>query len=160
MRSPSASAGNWPTGLSPWLRTTLAGPWILALLMIQRGALFAVPIGAIYLVFFSAHRLQDMGNIAGFLGLIFAASALGGFLHHIVGRRLFRIPIVGPAFAGIAAITPYMAAISVLVRLKDGRGLLEPWDEASRVVFVALTLFFGPFFGYFVIRRLHSDDAA
>ena len=138
----------WIEGLPPWLRPVAYGPCVLFIAIYSRGGILALPLATIYLIFFSKQPVPDLLLGVGVLALLFAAAALGGLAHSIVGHKIARIRFIGPFLAGMVALGPYMAAMGLLLQLRSTGHLFTPWDGAVYFTVGICTLIFGPILGW------------
>ena len=138
----------WIEELPPWLRPVLYGPCLLLIAIYSRGGILALPLAAIYLIFYSKQPVSDLLLGVGVLALLFAAAALGGLMHSIVGHRIARIRFVGPFLAGMVDLGPYTVAMGLLLQLRSTGQLFTPWDDAVYFTVGICTLIFGPIVGW------------
>ena len=138
----------WIEELPLWLRPVAYGPCLLLFLILARGGILIVPLAAIYLIFESKQPMTDLLLGIGFLSLLFAAAALGGLVHSLIGQRLARIRFVGPCLAGIVDVLPYIAAIGLVIQWRDTGHLFAPWNDAVYFTVGICTLIFGPVIGW------------
>lgn len=139
---------SWTEERPPWLRPALYGPCILFGLILARGGVLAVPLVGIYLIFGSKRPLADMALGASVLALLFASAAMGGLMHSLLGRRIVRIPLVGPPLAGMIDVFPYMVALGCVIQLMESGTFLAPWDGALYFTVGGCTLIFGSLLGW------------
>lgn len=138
----------WVEQLPPWLRPVLYGPCLLLFAIYSRGGVLALPLAAIYLIFYSKQPMADLLLGIGVLTLLFAAAALGGLMHGLIGHRIARVRFVGPFLAGMVDLSPYMVAIGLLLQLRSTGQLFTPWDDAVYFAVGVCTVIFGPMVGW------------
>ena len=143
----------WTEELPRWLRPVAYGPCLLLFLILARGGILILPLGAIYLIFFSKQPVVDLVLGLEVFSLLFGAAALGGLVHSLLGQRLARLPIVGPILAGIVDAAPYMAAVGIVVQLSETGQVFAPWDDAVYFTVGLLTLIFGPVIGWVLFHN-------
>ena len=107
---------------------------------------------------FKPHQTWQMWKdylygLAAAAGIGFA----GGAAYVLFGRRLRRVPRVGPYLAGIVTMTAYMGAALAFMSFGDDK--LEINGRADAIIFAACTIIFGCVFG-FAIRDRTPDQLA
>jgi hypothetical protein len=126
---------DWLERQPAWLRAPLYGSLFIVVLMGRKGAALSVPILVIVILFTSQHPAHDIAAGAGILGGAMIGGGLAGLAYSLAGRWLRPMPVIGPYVAGVVTAAPYMAVLTLIVRMTHGRAMFAPIEGVDLFAF-------------------------
>lgn len=138
-----AGLDGWLERQPAWLRPPIYGALIVVFLMGARGAAFTLPLLVVAVLFISKHPARDLALGAALVGAAIVGGGLAGLAYSVAGRWVRPIPTIGPYAAGVLTVAPYMAVITLIVRVSDARPLVSPIQTAEVIAFGIMSVLFG-----------------
>jgi hypothetical protein len=142
----------WVEGQPEWARPILYSSMIVPAFAIRRGGVIIIPLAVVYSIYASSSVLSLLATLVGVFGIAIGGAALGGASYSFVGRHARHVPIIGPYLTGIISIAPYIAALTLLLRLKESVSLTASISPLELATFGAGTMLFGLLIGFMWFR--------
>jgi len=133
--------------LPEFWRPAAYGAGIVIMWMGMRGALFALPIVAVYVFITSQTPFADLGKGILVVVLAMLGGALSGLAYSAVGRPLRQFGPIGGYLAGVITLAPYMFVLIYILDFIKGVSLLHRPSREDLVIAPLMAVIFGTVMG-------------
>ena len=133
----------WCDRLPKWAQPPVHGALFLLALIGLRGGLIGIPLLIVLVLVKSEHVSRDLLIGAGILAMALIGGAASGIAYSVAERWIRPIPVFGRSLAGIVAVAPYMAAVTLIVHSTESKHWNDPLGGFDAFVFVLCSVLFG-----------------